>query len=65
MILCDCSAVLAVGMRNVLHEGACTGVSLSASASGVCRFVLADSLFDFVLILFDLGRSCENLVLYL
>ena len=48
MILCDCSAVLAVVMRSVLHDGACTGVSLSASASGACRLVLADPLVDFV-----------------
>ena len=48
MILCDCSAVLAVVMRNVLHEGACTGVSWSVSASGACRFVPADPLVDLV-----------------
>ena len=48
MILCDCSAVLAVERRNVLHGGACAGGSCSVSDSGACREMLADPLVDLV-----------------
>ena len=48
MILCDCSAVLAIVRRNVLHGGACTGGSCSVSESGACGDMFADPLVDLV-----------------